>query len=114
MAGAGGLLLILMGGAIAIGLMGGAIALLLYGIATGNPRRGFIASMIALALSLLSALLSLPFWVVVLSGHDTRGVPWHFGETWPAILLVAVEALAVLASLLGVARQGSRRGRAAI
>lgn len=114
MAGASGLIIILMGVAIAIVLMGGTIALLVYGIATGNPRRGFIASVIALALSLLSALLSSPIWALVLSGHDTHGNPWHFSEIWAAVVLLAVEALAILASLLGVARQRSRRGRAAV
>jgi hypothetical protein len=74
-----------------------------------DPRRGLTASVVALVLSLLAALLSTPFWIIVLSGHDTHGEPLGYRESWPFVAVVVVEALAIGAAVLGVLRQRSRR-----
>ena len=109
MAGAAGLVLILLGSGIGFVLAVIAIALSLYGFRTGRPRRGRIAGMSALVLSLLSVILSFPIWRVVLSGRDTHGKPLDYSEMGPAMFLIAFEVIAVLIALLCVARRRSHR-----
>ena len=109
MAGAAGLAAILLGAMTGFVCAVIAIALALYGFRTSKPRRGFIASMSALVLSLLSVLLSVPIWSVLLSGRDTHGEPLRYSEMGPAVFLIVVETLAVLTAILCVARQRSRR-----
>ena len=112
MANAGGLLVVLVGGLIGLCLVAGGIALLVYGVVARNPRRGFAASLIALVLTLLAALLSTPFWIVVLSGRDTHGERLNYGESSPLVAVVAVEALAIAAAVAGIVRQSRALGRA--
>ncbi len=109
MAGAGGLANVLLGGLTGFLFAIAAIALALYNAATSNPRRGFIASMIALVLAVLAVVLSAPIWTVVLSGYGTHGEPLDYAEASPAVVLVVIEAIAVLASIPGAARQALRR-----
>jgi hypothetical protein len=109
MAGIGGLAVVLLSAVIGLLLAIGAIVLAIYSFATSNPRRGFITSIIALALSGVSVLLSAPIWIVLLSGHDTHGEKLDYSEMSPAIFLVAVEALALLAAIPSAARHTLRR-----
>ena len=109
MAGAAGLAAILLGAMTGFVFAVIAIALAFYGFRTSKPRRGFIASMSALVLSLLSVLLSVPIWSVLLSGRDTHGEPLHYSEMGPAVFLIVVEALAVSTAILCVARRRSGR-----
>ena len=109
MAGAGGLAFVLLGGLIGFLLVLGAIGLVVYGFVTENARRGYIASLIALAISVVASLLSTPFWIVLLSGHGSHGEPVTFAEASPIYVLVSIEAFMMAASLLGSLRQRSRR-----
>lgn len=109
MAGAAGLAAILLGAMAGFVCAVIAIALALYGFRTSKPRRGFIASMSALVLSLLSVLLSVPIWSVLLSGRDTHGEPLNYSEMGPAVFLIAIETLAALTAIFCVARRRSRR-----
>jgi hypothetical protein len=108
-AGAGGLANILLNALIGLLFATGAIPLAIHGLATRKPRRGFITSIIALVLSTLSVLLSAPIWSVLLSGRGTHGEPLDYGEMSPAIVLVVIEAIAVLVSIPSAARQVLRR-----
>jgi hypothetical protein len=110
-ANAGGLLVVLLGGLIGLGLVVATIALVVYGIVAEDPRRGFRASVAALTLSMLAALISTPFWIVVLSGRDTHGEKLDFGESWPIVALVVVEAVGIVAAAVGVVRQRAARRR---
>lgn len=109
MANAGGLLFVLLAGLVGLGLVAGTLALFVYGLVARDPRRGARASGVALALSLLAALLSFPFWAVVLSGRDTHGEPLRWADSGPLVAVVAVEALAIALALAGVVRQARRR-----
>jgi hypothetical protein len=109
MAGAGGLAAVLLGGLIGFIFSVVAIVLVIYSFRTGHPRRGFVASIVALALSAVSVPLSSLIWVVVLSGRDTHGDPIDYGEMSPAVILVIVEAVALLASIVSASRQTLRR-----
>lgn len=108
MAGASGLALVLLGGLIGVVLVAGAFGLLLYGLLASDARRALRACVVSLGISLVSALLSFPFWRVVLSGRDTHGEPLVYRESWPLVAVVAVEALAILASTWGLIKQRRR------
>ncbi|HWZ89707.1 MAG TPA: hypothetical protein VNW92_12675 [Polyangiaceae bacterium] len=110
MANAGGLLVVLIAGLVGLGLVVGTVALLAYGLVARDARRGFTASLVALGFAVVAALLSTPFWIVVLSGRDTHGERLNYGESVPLVAVVAVETLAIAASLGGVLRQMRRRG----
>lgn len=86
-----------------------AIPLTIYGFGTRVPRRGYIGSLVALALSLLSVWLSSLFWEAVLSGIAPNGDAFRYGELWPIVALVVAEALAVLASAFIAARYALRQ-----
>jgi hypothetical protein len=109
MANAGGLALVLLAALLGLGLVFGTAGLVLYGLFASDPRRGFRASVTGLVLSLLAALLSTPFWIVVLSGHDTHGERLDYGESWPIVAVVLVEALAIGAAAFAVIRRVRRR-----
>ncbi len=108
MAGASGLALVLLGGLVGVVLVAGAFGLLLYGLLASDARRALRACVVSLGVSVVSALLSFPFWRVVLSGRDTHGEPLVYGESWPLVAVVAIEALAMAASALGIIRQRRR------
>lgn len=113
MAGASGLALVLLGGLVAIVLVLGAFGLLVFGLVAANARRALKASVVALAISVLSAVLSFPFWKVVLSGRDTHGEPLGYPESWPLAAVVIIEAFAIAAAVWGIIRQRRRIRRAA-
>lgn len=104
-----GAALVLLWGMLGLFFVCGAIALTIYGFRTRRPRRGFIASLVALALSVLSVWLSLPFWDTVLSGSYPNGDAFHYDDMWPMVAFVVVEALAILASIISAARQRLRQ-----
>jgi hypothetical protein len=109
MANAGGLLFVLVAALVGLGLVAGTVALLVYGVVARDAQRGFKASVVALLLAIVAALLSTPFWIVVLSGRDTHGDPLNYGESSPIVAVVVSEALALAAALVGVVRQMRRR-----
>jgi hypothetical protein len=108
MANAGGLALVLLAALLGLGLVVGTAGLVLYGLFASDPRRGRIASITGLVLSLSAALLSTPFWMVALSGRDTHGERLDYGESWPIVAVVLVEALAIGASAFAVIRRARR------
>ena len=78
MAGAGGLLIVLLG--VALGLLSaplGAVALLLSPIARA-PRVGRVLAWFAIAFDVVAMVLSLPVWIVLLSRTSTHGE--HLGR----------------------------------
>jgi len=109
MAGAGGLAEVLLGGLIGFIFSIVAIVLVIHGLRTRNPRRAFITSIIALVLSVVAVLLSETFWTVLLSGQSTHGEPLDYSDEGPLLVLIALEALALLASIANAARQALRR-----
>jgi len=109
MANAGGLLLVLLAGLVGLGAVAVSVGLLVYGLVAKNPRRGLRASLVALGLSLVAAVLSTPFWIVVLSGRDTHGERLDYGQSAPLVAVVVVEALSIAAAVGGVVRQARRQ-----
>jgi uncharacterized membrane-anchored protein len=103
------LALVLLAALIALGLVGGTALLIVYGLVTRDRRRGKRASFVGLGLSITAAVLSTPFWIVVLSGRDTHGQRLDYGESFPIVAVVLVEALAIGVSLFAVVRH-VRRG----
>jgi hypothetical protein len=108
-ANAGGLLLVLVAGLVGLALVGGTATLVVYGLMSRDRRRGKRASLVGLALSILAAVLSTPFWIVVLAGRDMHGERLDYGESFPIVAVVLVEALAIGVSLVAVVRH-VRRG----
>jgi hypothetical protein len=105
MASPGGLIGVLLGGLIGLVLVALAIALFFYGLVKRDLGRTRKASIVSLTLSLLAALVSTPFWIVVISGHDTRGEPLRYDDASPIYWLVFIEGLAIAAALFGLVRQ---------
>lgn len=109
MAGAGGLLVVFVGVLLGVLLALVAIGLLIYASRVRRPRRGYVASLIALALALASVVVALPVTHLVLSGSGARGESFPPGAVGTALAFVAVQALAVLASILYALRHRARR-----
>ncbi|HVH81976.1 MAG TPA: hypothetical protein VM782_21435 [Stellaceae bacterium] len=90
----------------------------IYGLFARNRRRGFIASVIALVLSVLAVLMSIFMWVMTLSifltGRFPDGTSVNYGDPilsfYEAIAIF--QALVLLTCILGAVRQraGRRRG----
>jgi hypothetical protein len=108
MAGASGLVYVLLGIGIGIVVLIGSIGLVIYGLVANNARVGVKASVVALVLSVFSALLSSPVWIVVLSGRDSHGAPLHDGDSAPLVGLVIFEAFVIAASAWGIIKQRRR------
>lgn len=109
MAGAGGLAFIVLGIFAALVSVVVAIAVVVYASITRRPRRGFIASLIALTFGLVSVLLTLPVTPQILFGSAAGGDPFPPGMIETALVFVGVQALAVLASVLNAWRHRARR-----
>jgi hypothetical protein len=109
MAGAGGLAVVLLGGAIAFFLILGTIVGAGYALLGKHARRGYRIGIASTIAAVLAIVLSLPFWIVVLTGRDTHGEPWKFSEGGPVGPLVVLEAVVLLASIGGTIRQHRRR-----
>jgi hypothetical protein len=106
-------LLGLLGPAIGFLLVVGAIPVLIYSFRARNMRRGFIASRIALGLSLVSVLVSAILWIELFSGRyrNRNGDPVDYRDGDFAVyeVIAAFEALALLISLLSVMRRSAPR-----
>jgi hypothetical protein len=89
----------------------GAIPLLIYSFRTRNARRGFIASRIALGLSLVAVLVSTILWIELVSGRYRYGdtVDYRDPDFVVYEVIAGFEALVLFASLLSVMRQRARR-----
>jgi hypothetical protein len=100
-----------MGPIIGFFIVVGAIPLLIYSFCARNPRRAIIASRIALALSLISVLVSAILWLELLSGEYRYGDPLDYHDpNFMVFEVIAIfEALALLTSILSVVTQRASR-----
>ena len=106
----GGLAVVLLGGLLGLGLVGGVVAILVYAAVGKNPRRGLVASAVALGLSLLAILVSLPFWIIVVSGRSTYGEKVDLtGSDFPIAVPVLAEGLILGFALTMFVRRWRRR-----
>jgi hypothetical protein len=106
----GGLAIVLLGGVLGLGLVVSVAGTLLYAAIGKNPRRGLIASAVALGLSLLAILVSLPFWTIVLSGRSTSGDKVDLtGSDFPIAVPVLAEGLVFGFALTMFVRRWMRR-----
>lgn len=85
-----------------------AIGLLIYAVCTKHPRRGYIASLIALSLAGASVILALPIASLFLYGPSAHGRPPDAGAIGTTVVLIGFQALVVLASLLQTLRKRAR------
>jgi hypothetical protein len=109
----GGLALVLLGGLIGLGLVAGGVGALVYAAIGKNPRRAFIASAIAVGVSALAILVSLPFWSVVLSGRSTTGEKLDLaGSDFPLAVPVLAEGFVVCFALAMLVRRWGERRKA--
>jgi biotin transporter BioY len=88
-----------------------AAPLLIYSFCARNQRRRFIASKIALVLSLLAVLVSAVLWLQLVTGYYRYSNPVDYGDPQFVVyeVIAALEALALLASILSAVRQRARR-----
>jgi hypothetical protein len=90
----GGLAIVLLGGLLGLAFVAGGLGTLVYGAIGKSPRRGFIASAVAMSLSSLAILVSLPFWIAVLSRRGTHGEALDLtGSDSPIAVPVLTEGL---------------------
>ena len=80
MAGAGGLFVMLVGALLGLGAGGGSIALVLFGARIVQRRWGRALAIGLVVLDALATLLTLPAWIVILSGKGTHGEPVQPGD----------------------------------
>jgi hypothetical protein len=113
MAGAGGLADIILAFVLGIILVIAAIGPIIYGLVGANARRAFYAGVVGLVISASAALLSYPFWEVILSGRDSHGEPIDYGDFGFVIGVLSIEVIAILTSVLAVIKQKRRLKRAA-
>ena len=106
-------LLAILGPALGFLLVVGSIPFLTYGFFARSRPRAFTASKIAVVLSLLSVLASAILWFQLISGYYRYDNKVDYGDpdfvVWEVV--AGLEALAVLVSLLGAARQRARLRR---
>ena len=89
----------------------GATPFLIYSFCARNPRRRIIASRVALALSVMSVLVSAILWLQLFTGYyryDNR-VDYRDPDFVVFEVIAALEALVLLASILNAVRQRARR-----
>jgi len=108
-----GLAIVILGGFLGIALAAIATVLFVYGFVGRDARRGFIASAVSLGFAVVATLLSLPFWVVALSGRGTHGEAIHLsGDDSPIAVPVVVEAVALGLATIAFVRRWRERRRA--
>jgi hypothetical protein len=112
MAGAGGLLVILVGAL--LGLIAGVatVALFMTGFSRMSPARSRAAAYVVGGLAFVALLLTAPAWIVIVSGKDTRGEAFDRSEIDLWIYLVLVTPPGALAALAtyGIRRRRRRHG----
>jgi hypothetical protein len=109
----GGLAIVLLGGLLGLALVAGGVGTLVYGAIGKDPRRGFVASVISLALSSFAILVSLPFWIVVVSGRSTSGEKLNLaGSDFPLAVPVLIEGVIFCFALATFVRRWRARRKA--
>lgn len=88
-----------------------AVPFVIYSFCARNPRRGRVASRVGLALSVPAVLVSAVLWKQLLSGYYRYDAPVDYGDPDFVVyeVIAALEALALLTSLLSAARQRALR-----
>ena len=109
MAGADGLMIMLVGFLILLG----SVAPAAYALAAGKPRRGFFVGIIAIVGAMVGNTLCLPLWIFFVRGTGSRGERIVYPEDWPLAAMVVFEGAALVAAIAGTIRQHMRRRREA-
>jgi hypothetical protein len=89
-AGAGGILIILLGALVGLGAGIATLALFAFGFRRLGPARARVATVTVAVPAFVAIVLTLPFWIVIVSGKDTRGEPFDLREIegWMWLLLL--------------------------
>ena len=108
MANAGGLLLVLVAGLVALVFSGGTIAAVIYALVAKNAKRGLGFGIAAIVVTLVSMLLSLPFWILFIRGSGSHGAPVTLSDDWPFAVPIVLEVLSLAGAIAGTVRQATR------
>jgi hypothetical protein len=105
------LLLAMLGPVAGLCLLVAAVPFLVYSFCARNPRRGRAASKVGFVLNVLAVLVSAVLWKQLLSGYYRYDAPVDYADPDFVVyeVIAALEALALLTSLLSAVRQRAHR-----
>jgi uncharacterized membrane-anchored protein len=108
----GGLVVVLLGGLLGCVIVAAIVFLLIYGYVARDLQKARRAAAVAIVLAILSIIVSLPFWILVVSDRSTMGDKLDLlGGDAPILVPVVLEAAAFVASIWVYIR-ARRRARA--